>query len=103
MLLSALVDAGADRQAVLRGIESLGIPGIVLQWQPVQKYGFRALGMTLEHPADQVHRGLREIEPMVDRVDASPSAKDLAIRIFRRIAKAEAKVHGCAIEEVHFH
>jgi len=50
-----------------------------------------------------VHRGLREIEPMVDRVDASPSAKDLAIRIFRRIAKAEAKVHGCAIEEVHFH
>jgi uncharacterized protein (TIGR00299 family) protein len=103
MLLSALVDAGADRQAVLRGIASLGIPGIVLQWRPVQKNGFRALGMTLEHPEDQVHRGLREIEPMVDRVDGTRSAKDLALRVFRRIAQAEAKVHGCTVDQVHFH
>jgi uncharacterized protein (TIGR00299 family) protein len=29
--------------------------------------------------------------------------KETATRVFRRIGVAEAKVHGCAIEEVHFH
>ncbi len=29
--------------------------------------------------------------------------KEMAARIFRRLAEAEAKVHGTTIEKVHFH
>ena len=40
---------------------------------------------------------------MIDRSRLSPRQKDLAGRIFLRLAQAEAKVHGTTIEKVHFH
>jgi hypothetical protein len=40
---------------------------------------------------------------MIDRSRLSARQKDLAGRIFLRLAQAEAKVHGSTIEKVHFH
>ena len=40
---------------------------------------------------------------MIDAGQLSPRQKDLARRIFTRLAEAEAKVHGTTIEKVHFH
>ena len=40
---------------------------------------------------------------MIDAGRLSPREKDFARRIFTRLAEAEAKVHGAAIEEIHFH
>ena len=35
--------------------------------------------------------------------DLAPSVQDRALRVFRRIAVAEGRVHGCEPEEIHFH
>lgn len=56
-----------------------------------------------QHASHHVHRGLAEIEAILDRSDIAPGARDLAKRIFRNLAVAEGKVHGVAPEEVHFH
>jgi uncharacterized protein (TIGR00299 family) protein len=40
---------------------------------------------------------------MIDRGALTPRARELAARIFQRLAQAEAKVHGSTIEKVHFH
>jgi uncharacterized protein (TIGR00299 family) protein len=40
---------------------------------------------------------------MIDGSALSAAQKDLAHRIFRRLAEAEAKVHNSTIEKVHFH
>jgi len=48
-------------------------------------------------------RSLGEIEAILARGELSENARRLAVRIFRIIAEAEARVHGRAIEEVHFH
>lgn len=49
------------------------------------------------------HRGLSEIEKIIGQARISERAKATARRIFRILAQAEAKAHGTAIEQVHFH
>lgn len=49
------------------------------------------------------HRGLGDILEIIGRLRAPQRAKDRAIRIFTRLADAEAAVHGIAPEKVHFH
>ena len=40
---------------------------------------------------------------MIDASNLSDRARDLATRIFHKLAEAEAHVHGSTIEKVHFH
>lgn len=49
------------------------------------------------------HRGMPEIEAIIRAADITDRAKDLALRIFGIIARAEAKAHGVSIDQVHFH
>ncbi len=50
-----------------------------------------------------VHRNMSDIARMIDDSGISEGAKDLAKRIFMRLAIAEAKVHGTTPDKVHFH
>jgi pyridinium-3,5-bisthiocarboxylic acid mononucleotide nickel chelatase len=103
MTLGALVDAGADLATIQRGIDSLGLANVRLVATEVKKRGFRATQIAVEHEPEHAHRHLHHITAMIDRGALTPRARDIATRIFRRLAEAEAKVHGSTIEKVHFH
>lgn len=103
MMLAALVDAGVELAAVQAGIDSLGLPSCSLDCEEVKKQGFRALQLTVRHEPEHAHRHLHHIVDMIEGSTLTASQRDLAQRIFRRLAEAEAKVHGTAIEKVHFH
>jgi uncharacterized protein (TIGR00299 family) protein len=103
MTLGALVDAGADLAAIQAGIDSLGLAGCRLVASEVKKCGFRATQIVVQHEPEHAHRHLHHITAMIDRGLLSPRARDLATRIFHKLAEAEAKVHGSTIEKVHFH
>jgi uncharacterized protein (TIGR00299 family) protein len=103
MTLGALVDAGAELSAIQAGIDSLGLPGCRLVASEVKKRGFRALQIQVEHDPEHKHRHLHHITAMIDGSSLSARQKDLAKRIFQKLAEAEAKVHGSTIEKVHFH
>ncbi len=49
------------------------------------------------------HRNLDDVNAIIDKVDTTEAAKNLAKKIFKIVAQAEAKVHGKEINEVHFH
>ena len=49
------------------------------------------------------HRNLHDICEIIDNSDIDEESKDLAKRIFMRVAKAESKVHNKPLDEVHFH
>ncbi len=49
------------------------------------------------------HRGLPEILRMIGYGDLTERAKQIAVRIFKILAEAEAKAHGVPVDEVHFH
>lgn len=49
------------------------------------------------------HRGLAEINAIIESAHMEPGARELAQRAFAILADAEAKAHGVAIDQVHFH
>lgn len=49
------------------------------------------------------HRNLADVTAVIEASSASPSAKELAVRVFGIVAEAEAEVHGKPVSEVHFH
>jgi uncharacterized protein (TIGR00299 family) protein len=103
MTLGALVDAGVSLDALNAAIGSLGLPGLRLVPEQVKKNGFRATQVTVAHEHEHVHRHLHHILEMIERGQLTDRQKDLARRIFTRLAEAEAKVHGTSMEKVHFH
>lgn len=104
MTLAALIDVGAPAEIICDGLASLNVAGLKLHVDDVQKSGFRAKYIRVEHPEQRAHRHLHHIEAMINDAQAiTASAKSLALRIFGCIGEAEAKVHGCDLKKVHFH
>jgi pyridinium-3,5-bisthiocarboxylic acid mononucleotide nickel chelatase len=102
MTLAALIDAGADADAIRAALDSLGLP-IRFQVERVRKGGFAAMQVFIDAPEETEHRHLPDIEAILGKGSLSGAQRDLALRIFRRLAEAEAAVHGMPIEQVHFH
>jgi uncharacterized protein (TIGR00299 family) protein len=55
------------------------------------------------HDHGHPHRALREILALLDRSKLDTTVKERASGLFRRLAEAEAAVHGSSPEEVRFH
>jgi len=102
MTLAALLDAGVNAEAVREGIDSLGLP-VRLEIQKGRKGGFAATFVQIHAPEEQKHRHLRHVEEILQHGRLTAAQRDLALRIFRRLAEAEAAVHGLPLEKVHFH
>jgi uncharacterized protein (TIGR00299 family) protein len=49
------------------------------------------------------HSTWGQIKSLIEKSTLTDAVKSLSIRIFQRVAEAEAKVHGVSIENVHFH
>ena len=102
MTLGALIDAGVDAGAITGGIASLGLP-VRLEIEKVRKGGFAATSVRVEAEEEHTHRGLPQIEGILERGKLTSRQRDLALRIFRRLGEAEAAAHGMPLEKVHFH
>lgn len=55
------------------------------------------------HHHHHEHRNLKDIEAIIQHSDLDYAVKTLSLKIFMEVAKAEAKVHGKDLYEVHFH
>jgi len=105
MLLSALIEAGADPKAVENIPTSLGFEDVSLRWSSGRPGGFaaRRLEVVFDTEAHPHHRGLHDLEELIDRSTAPDGAKERAKAVFMTLAKAEAAVHGESLDTVHFH
>jgi len=103
MALGALVDAGVELDLLNRAIASLGLGGCRLTAREVRRCGFRATQVEVHAEPNQPHRQLPEVLALLGRSGLSPRQKQQAEMVFRRLAEAEARVHGIPIDKVHFH
>jgi uncharacterized protein (TIGR00299 family) protein len=104
MFMAAALDAGLDRAALERSLATLGVPGFRLEVSRTEAGGIAGthVDVVVEGPQPRA-RGLEEILALVQASGLPPAAKAKALELFDRIGRAEAKVHGIPLEQVHFH
>jgi uncharacterized protein (TIGR00299 family) protein len=102
MTVAALIDAGADSQALFEALDSLGT-GARFRAEKVKRRGIAATHFAVEHEDQKKHRHLPHIVKMIEGSRLSDRAKQNAIKVFEALGAAEAEVHGVPVEKVHFH
>jgi hypothetical protein len=103
MTVGALIDAGASQEPLLEALRSLDT-GARYEVEKTSRRGISASKFRVHLDGAQAkHRHLPHILRMIDGAVLPARAKSNAAAIFERLGQAEAKVHGVAIEKVHFH
>jgi pyridinium-3,5-bisthiocarboxylic acid mononucleotide nickel chelatase len=101
MLLGALVDAGVPLPLLQAELDRFGLP-IELGVERVVRAGLAAVRVHVNaSEPDPPRRTLPQIRELLARLSAPVAAG--ATRTFEVLAAAEARVHGIAEDDVHFH
>ncbi|MCS7286811.1 MAG: nickel pincer cofactor biosynthesis protein LarC [Anaerolineae bacterium] len=103
MILGALIDAGLELESLIEGLKTLPIGGYSITASRVKKRGIAGTFVEVKVTEPQEERGLPEIEEIIMRSSLPEKVKALSLRVFRRLAEAEARVHDIPVEKVHFH
>lgn len=103
MILGALVDAGVRAEWLAGFVDSLGLGEIRVRVDRVDRSGISCARVRFELPEEHEHRHLEDVLAVVDGSGAPAEARRRAESAFRRLAEAEAAVHGIDVDRVHFH
>ena len=104
MTVGALLELGLPLETLREGLAALPFSGYTLESTPTQRHGIAGTSFrVLLGEADQPHHHYDSIAAMIEAAPLKPRVKELAGRVFRRLAEAEAEVHGVPLERVHFH
>jgi pyridinium-3,5-bisthiocarboxylic acid mononucleotide nickel chelatase len=102
MVLGAVIDAGVPADAIRAALASLGLP-IELEVETVKRCGFRATKATIHAKDEEDYRFLPDVQKIIAASALTEKQRDLATRIFTKLAHAESAAHGMPLERVHFH
>lgn len=104
MFLGAMLDAGFPLETLRQALASLPVSGYELKLETMQDKGIRGSRFEVAlAEQEQPARHFSDIVALLQAATLPPRVRERAIAMFRCIAEAEAVVHGCALEEVHFH
>lgn len=104
MFLGAFVDLGFPVQRLEEVVAGLQIPGCSIHCEKIKKKGISAAKLNvIVEEMKRPHAHLKDVVRIIDSSAATGGAKEWAKKIFRRIAEAEALVHGTTPEKIHFH
>jgi pyridinium-3,5-bisthiocarboxylic acid mononucleotide nickel chelatase len=103
MLLGALLDAGAPESKVRDSLDRLRLPGWRLDVYETTRAGLRALRADVTLTESGTHRSYRDVQAILEASTLRGAVRDRALAVFAQLARAEAAVHGTAMEDVVFH
>jgi uncharacterized protein (TIGR00299 family) protein len=103
MLLAALLDAGVDARRLLRELKKMRLGFYEFKLTRAVRGNLVGARVDIRIPAQQPPRKLGDIEEMMGKTELAETVKGKALKIFRRLAEAEGKLHNLRPGEVHFH
>lgn len=128
MTVAALLDLGADKNVLLKSIESLKLTGYKIKISDVVKSGIKACDFDVvldehhenhdhdmeylhgdkkeehhHHHHHHEHRHYTDIIDIINNSEISDNAKNISLKIFDVLAESEAKAHNVPKADVAFH
>ncbi|HLH63003.1 MAG TPA: nickel pincer cofactor biosynthesis protein LarC [Ktedonobacteraceae bacterium] len=104
MFLGAMLDAGLSLDTLKHALCALPLKGYELKLEHFEDKGIQGSYFEVIPPDQQQQaRHLSDIVTLMEASTLSSRVREMTIAIFKRLAEAEAIVHGTSIEEVHFH
>ena len=111
MNLGAMLDLGVDQKYLLKGLGKLPIDSYKIKIYKDKRGGITGTKVDVIVPPQKKtssrqtlqKRTYRDITQMIKQSNLSAKVKKISLDIFTRLARAEGKIHGHKIEDVHFH
>ena len=103
MTLAALLDLGVPVSWLDASLRKIPLNGFDLRLSPVMRNGIQSQQLTVDITDTRSSRHYADIRSLIDHSPLSGQVKAQSLAIFERIADAEAGIHGCSKEKVHFH
>lgn len=106
MILGALLDAGLPLEHLQQELAKLGLSHYDVRKSEVVKNGIsgsQALVHVEQDHHHHHHRHLADITAIIENSTLAQPVKRDSIKIFTRLAEAEAKVHHTTMDKIHFH
>ena len=105
MLIGVFVDLGADKDELKKVMEdsALEFGGVNVEFSTVNKSGITSTFCHVEMLNPEKSANYKKFISKIEKLDLNDDVKKTSIKVFERIAEAEAKVHGKNLDEIHFH
>jgi len=103
MTLGALTDLGVPLDWLADQLRGLPLANFDLEMTKVHRNGMHANLVVVKISDDKNSRNYSQIRSLIEDSSLSDSVKSGSLRTFQKLAQAEAKIHGCSQEHVHFH
>jgi pyridinium-3,5-bisthiocarboxylic acid mononucleotide nickel chelatase len=103
MTLGAFFDLGVPIEWVEDRLKTIPLTGFELLVETIFRNGIKAKSVEVRIQDNTTVRHYKDIKSILEKSSLSPEVKKRSIDVFERIANAEALIHGCPKEDVHFH
>jgi len=103
MTLGALIDLGVPLDWLNDQLKRIPLSNFDLAMTSVQRNGMHATLVDVEVSNDKVSRNYLQIRSIIENSPLTDAVKSNSLQAFRILAQAEAHIHSCSIEQVHFH
>lgn len=133
MMTAALLSLHPDPAAFVRGLNALGLPGVVTRYKLLSKDGLIGAQVSVTVSGEEElpdsaserhrrhhhhgeedesgeswhhrhhHRRLPDVELILSALPISRQVRKDALAVYRMIANAESEAHGEPVEQIHFH
>lgn len=103
MLLGALVGAGVPISAIASAVDAVAPEPVGLAASQVIRGALAATRCHVDIADSVHHRTWTDVRALLTGAALDDAVRDLALRVFERLAEAEGAVHGISPDSVQFH
>ena len=103
MFLGALIDAGLPLDHLQAELSKIDLEKFTLRSLRQQDQGISSTRLIIESDKSETERAWKDIRSLLQQSGLENTVKEKSIQIFTCLAEAEARIHDCEIDGVHFH
>jgi uncharacterized protein (TIGR00299 family) protein len=103
MFLGALLDAGMPLDHLQSELAKLDLEEFTIQSFKQQDQNINSTRFVIESVKSETVRAWKDIRSLIEQSGLKNKVKEKSLQVFTCLAEAEAQIHDCPVEDIHFH